>query len=229
MECAVRKESLFKDLNDVEIVQAESYVDSQKEYKAGEFIINEHERTQSSYILASGYVVLGTYLEDGSKQIFQIALPGDAIGFGVNEENGYFAQVVTDVKACVISNKSLEKMFKNHSTVALRLIENLSNNNSSYQQYLLNLGRKSARQALAYLIMDVTNRIKRQVPNCNLENLQACFFPLNQEDMADVLGLTKVHVSRVISQFKKEGLIECGHKKLKVLNKEKLSEIGVYS
>lgn len=229
MECGVRKDSLFKDLDDEEIVLAESHIDLQRQCKPGEYVISEQHQAKSSYILVSGCVILGTYLEDGSRQIFQLALPGDVIGFGVNEDNGYFAQAISDVKVCVMSNTSLDNLVKNHSAVAVRLIKNLAKSNSSYQQYLLSLGRKDARQALAYLIMDVTGRLKRQVPGCSLDHSKACFFPLNQEAMADTLGITKVHVSRVISQFKKEGLIECSHKKLKVLNQEKLGEIGNYA
>jgi CRP/FNR family transcriptional regulator, anaerobic regulatory protein len=229
LECGVRHNSLFKDLDNEEIVPAEAHINLQRHCKSGEYIINEQHQARSSYILASGCVILGTLLEDGSRQIFQLALPGDVIGFGVNKDNGYFAQAISDVKVCVMSNTSLDNLVKNHSAVAMRLIENLAKSNSSYQQYLLSLGRKDARQALAYLIMDVTERLKKQVPGYSLDKSEGCFFPLNQEDMADILGLTKVHVSRVISQFKKEDLIECRHKKLKVLNREKLRKIGSYT
>ena len=74
--------------------------------------------------------------------------------------------------------------------------------------------------------MDLYTRIQEQ--DTDNSEYEQNFFPLNQEDMADVLGLTKVHLSRVMSQFKKDNLIECGHKKLKVLDAQKLSKIGAY-
>jgi CRP/FNR family transcriptional regulator len=228
VDCSVRHDSLFKDLNDEEIALAESHIDLQRHCEEGEYVINEHQKAESTYILSSGCVLIGTFLEDGSRQIFQLALPGDVIGSGVNEGSGYFVQAISDVEVCAMSGTSLDSLVKNHSAVAVRLIENLAKNNTSYQQYLLSLGRKDTRQALAYLIMNITERVKRQLDGCSFNRSKSCFFPLNQEGMADVLGITKVHVSRVMSQFKKEDLIEYNHKRLKVLNQEKLSEIGGY-
>jgi len=95
---------------------------------------------------------------------------------------------------------------------------------------LLNIGRKDAAQSLAYLILDLLDKIKNISTTCakNSHAESEDFFPLNQEDMADAVGLTKVHVSRVISQFKKDGIIKCAHKKMEILDRDELVRIAQY-
>ena len=228
-KCVIKGKSIFNSLSDEEATKISTFIENKGTYLSGEYLTSEHENSHYSLCVNSGYLILGTHLKNGSRQIFKVIFPGESVGFANGSDNqGYFVQAITDADVCIISALSVKKLLKEHNDVALRLIEVLSDNSNSYQQYLLGLGRKSAREALAYLIMDLSTRIQQQNTTCAKSTDNQCFFPLNQEDMADVLGLTKVHISRVISQFKKEGLIECGHKKLKVLNKEKLSKLGAY-
>ncbi len=229
-KCAVKKKTIFSLLSDDEISDISKYIEKKLTYRAGEYLINERDSSHYSLCINSGYLILGAHLENGSRQIFKIIFPGESVGFVNNSSDySYFVQAVTDVDVCVINDMSVKKLLEHHHDVAIRLVEILNDNSNTYQQYLLGIGRKTAQEALAYLIMDLSTRLEKENSNhCTAKN-ELNFFPLNQEDMADVLGLTKVHVSRVISKLKKEKLIECGHKKLKVLNKEKLSEIGVYS
>ncbi|SMN16169.1 Transcriptional activator protein fnrL [uncultured Candidatus Thioglobus sp.] len=226
-KCVIRKKSIFGSLKDDEIAKISKYIERKSNYPKGEYLIKEGEKACYSLCIKSGYLILGTYLEDGSRQIFKVIFPGEFVGFNNSDDYSYFVQAITDVDACVIDDLSVKELLKNHNNVALRLINTLISNSSSYQQYFLGFGRKTAQEALAYLIMDLSTRLKEQA-TCSKNKDELYFFPLNQEDMADVLGITKVHVSRVISQFKKEGLIECRHKKLKVLNEDKLASIAAY-
>lgn len=219
----MRKSTIFGDLTNDEMASIEGYIDKKRHFQSGEYIIQENTAVNYSLCINSGYLILGSYLENGSRQIFQVAMPGDSIGFShSNDAYHYFVQALTKTDVCVINNATVDKLIGEQKAIATKLIEILSHNTSVNQQYLLNLGRKSAKESLAYLIMDISTRIKQQASNGGDDD----FFPLNQEDMADILGLTKVHVSRVISSFKKEALIQCSQKKLEVLNEDLLSDIA---
>jgi CRP/FNR family transcriptional regulator len=227
--CVVKNKSIFSLLDDVKVVDISNYVEKNSTYSTGEYLINEHQNVHYSLCLKSGYLIIGSHLEDGSRQIFKVIFPGEFISFSKNQGNyGYFVQAVTNVEVCIINNVSVKKLLKEHNDVAVRLIETLSDNSHLYQQHLLGMGRKHAKEALAFLIMDLYTRVQKDTDN-RANNDELHFFPLNQEGMADILGLTKVHISRVISQFKKDKLIECSHRKLKVLDEDKLSAIGSWS
>ncbi len=230
LSCMVRKSTIFGSLTDDEMTYVEGYIEKKRHFQPGEYIIQENASVNYSLCINSGYLILGSYLKDGSRQIFQVAMSGDSIGFShTDEAYHYFVQAVTEVDVCVINNATVDRLLGEQKAIATKLVEILSHNTSVNQQYLLNLGRKSAREALAYLIMDISTRIRQRLAKCTTNESELYFFPLNQEDMADILGLTKVHISRVTSEFKKEGLIECSHKTIKILDEERLSEIGDFS
>ncbi len=120
-------------------------------------------------------------------------------------------------------------MINENPKIAKRLIDLQANNAVLCQQRLLNLGQKTATESLAYLIIELYSRIKVQSPKqFNFQTGEA-FFPLNQADMGDMLGLTKVHINRIIANFKDKNIISCGHKKLKVINEKRLAEIGQFN
>ncbi|MBT4553723.1 MAG: Crp/Fnr family transcriptional regulator [Candidatus Thioglobus sp.] len=230
LSCVVRKSTIFGSLTDDEMASVEGYIEKKRHFQSGEYVIQENSSVNYSLCINSGYLILGSYLENGSRQIFQVAMPGDSIGFShSNADYNYFVQAMTEVDVCVISNVTVDKLIGEQKAIATKLIEILSHNTAVNQQYLLNLGRKSAREALAYLIMDISTRIRQRLIKCTTNESELSFFPLNQEDMADILGMTKVHISRITSEFKKEQLIQCSHKTIKVLDEDRLSEIGGFS
>lgn len=231
LSCAVNKLSVFGDMSENEIKSIEGFIDKKRHYTKGETIIDEHESVSFSLCVNSGYLILGSYLPNGSRQIYRVALPGDSIGFSHKQTGAnYFVQAITDVDVCVVNNNTVRDLVSHEPSIALRLIEILSNNSQDYQRYLLNIGRKDAAESLAYLILDLLDKIKNTNNTCAKNTCvePEDFFPLNQEDMADAVGLTKVHVSRVISQFKKDGLIKCAHRKMEVLDRDELERIAQY-
>jgi len=229
INCAVAKLSVFGDMTKEEMNAIEGYIEKKRHYDKGEILIDEHDSVSYSLCVNSGYLILGSYLPNGSRQIYRVTMPGDSIGFSHKQQNtNYFVQAITDVDVCVINNDTVKDLLAKAPQVALRLVEVLANDSETYQHYLLNSSRKDATQSLAYLILDISDKIKNIKNTCAKNKEAQDFFPLNQEDMADVAGLTKVHVSRVISQFKIDGLVKCSHKTMTILDRDKLSDIGSY-
>lgn len=229
-ECTVRSRALFGAIDESDIKPTQKYRDKHRYFSKGDILHNEQEKIDYAFTVYSGCLILYNHLKSGDRQILRVALPGDFVGFSRNQKGQlpYSIQAATDVRICMFLDLSIKKMIKEQPEIAKRLIDLQLNDAVLCQQRLLNLGQKTATQSLAYLIMELYSRIRVQYPKIFDSELGATFFPLNQEDMGDTLGLTKVHISRVVTAFKEQGLIECGHKKLKVLNEEKLSRIGQF-
>ncbi|MDC9714522.1 MAG: Crp/Fnr family transcriptional regulator [Gammaproteobacteria bacterium] len=229
-ECTVRSRALFGAANKDEIRITQGYRDKHRYFSAGDTLHLEQQKIDYAFTLYSGCLMLYNDLENGSRQILRIALPGDFIGFSRNHkgELPYSIKVITDSRICMFLDTSVQKMIKEQPEIAKRLIDLQLSDALSCQQRLLNLGQKTATQSLAYLIMELYSRIRVQSPKSFDFDTGEAFFPLNQADMGDALGLTKVHINRVIIAFKEQGLIACGHKKLKVINEKELSRIGQF-
>ncbi|SMN01717.1 cAMP-binding proteins-catabolite gene activator and regulatory subunit of cAMP-dependent protein kinases [uncultured Candidatus Thioglobus sp.] len=229
-ECTVRSRALFGVVEGDGVRVTQDYRDKHRYFSAGDILHREQQKIDYAFTLYSGCLILYNDLENGSRQILRVALPGDFVGFSRNHkgELPYSIQVVTDARICIFLDASIKKMMIEQPEIAKRLIDLQLNDAVLCQQRLLNLGQKTATQSLAYLIMELYSRIRVQSPNEFNSATGEAFFPLNQADMGDALGLTKVHINRIIMDFKKQGLIDCGHKKLKVTDEERLSEIGLF-
>lgn len=229
-DCTVRSRALFGAVNKDSIRITQKYRDQHRYFLAGDILHVEQHKIDYAFTVHSGCLILYNDLENGARQILRVALPGDFVGFSRNHrgELPYSIKALSDVNICIFLDSSVQKMMQEQPEIAKRLVDLQLNDANLCQQRLLNLGQKTATQGLAYLIMELYSRVRVQYPEIFDSQTGDTFFPLNQEDMGDALGLTKVHISRVVITFKEQGLIACGHKKLRVLNEEKLSEIGQF-
>jgi len=84
------------------------------------------------------------------------------------------------------------------------------------------LGRKSAEERIAYLLLHLMGRIAEQtVIRGNRYPL-----PLRQQHIADAVGLTSVHVSRILGVFRDRGIADLSSGVLEVLNRDELARLG---
>ncbi len=229
-QCTVRSRALFGVVDDKNVRLTQDYRDKHRYFSAGDVLHLEQQPIDYAFTVYSGCLILYNDLENGSRLIMRVALPGDFVGFSRNNKGQlpYSIKAVTDVRVCMFLDSSIKRMIKQQPEIAQRLIDLQLSDAVLCNQRLLNLGSKTATQSLAYLIMELYSRIRVQSPKMFDSNTGETFFPLNQEDMGDALGLTKVHINRIIVAFKEQGLIACGHKKLKVIDEEQLSEIGQF-
>lgn len=229
--CTVRSRALFGNIEDKNVRWTQGYRDKHRHIKMGDVIFHELETINYAFTLYSGCLILYKTSISGEMQILRIALPGDFIGFKRNSKSQavYGVQAATDARICCFSDTTIKTMVKEQLPIAQRLIDLQSHESVLCQEYLFNLGQKSAKESIAYLLMDLYTRIKIQTPEYFDKESGIVHFPINQDDISSASGLTKVHVSRIITAFRNEKLIECGHKKLKIINESTMSEIAEFN
>ncbi len=229
-QCTIRSRSLFGTVDESKMRMMQKYRDKYYRFSAGEVIHNERDSIDYAFTLRTGCLILYNYLDSGERQILRVVLPGDFVGFSRNNKGEllYSIKAETDSGICLFFDDNVTKMINENSEIAKRLIDLQSHEMSLCQQRVLNLGQKNATESVAYLIMELYSRIRVQSPDDFNFATGEAFFPLNQADMGDALGLTKVHVNRVIAGFKEQGLLTCGRKKMRVIDEESLSDIAQF-
>ncbi len=228
--CTVRARTLFGTVDENKIPATQTYRNEYCHFSAGEIIHQEQHSIDYAFTLHTGCLILYNDLSSGERQILRVVLPGDFVGFSRNNKGEllYSIKAESDSHACLFFDENVTKMVGENSEVAKRLIELQAHETSLCQQRLLNLGHKTAAESLAYLIMELYARMRVQSPKDFNFITGEAFFPLSQADMGDALGLTKVHVNRVIARFKNQGLIVYGHKKMRVIDEKSLSAIAQF-
>ncbi|MDP1702754.1 MAG: Crp/Fnr family transcriptional regulator [Aestuariivirga sp.] len=193
--------------------------------KAGQELLSLGEPCDAIYNLVDGWVILYILLEDGRRQILHFALPGAVLGF--HPANGammtYGAQALTDAVVCVIPHKALGPLSRQYPEVGLRLGWLMSRDSSMSYAHLTSIGRHSARERVAHLILELFIRYRSRWPGHRIEEMH---LPLTQEDIGDATGLTGIHVNRVLGDLKTEGILTFSYRRLSILDPDKLVDVA---
>lgn len=155
--------------------------------------------------VVSGTATIERLMEDGRKQTMGLLLPSDFIGRPGRDTAIYDVTAITDVTLCCFRREGFEQMVGKTPHLSQRMLEMALDELDAAREWMLLLGRKTAREKIATFLMMLVRRTA--VGNETNSGEVKIVLPLTREAMADYLGLTIETVSRQFSVLKKEGLI----------------------
>ncbi len=219
--CPVRLQGVCGDLPTPEITLAPAPV---QVMAAGQDLFSQGEPCRQVFMILDGWVCLYELLEDGRRQILHFALPGDIVGFRPDSRSSPFgAQALSQVCLCPISRSRLVEAAQANAGLAFRLACMLYDDGAEAYERLTSIGRKTALERVATLLLELFYRLRRRVPLSRGETLQ---IPLTQTHIADAVGLTAVHVNRMLGLLRQKGVIEYGNGVFRILAPSRLFEIA---
>lgn len=177
-----------------------------RSYEAGQTVVWSGDRMDFVGSVVSGIASLTQTMEDGRTQMVGLLLPSDFVGRPGREYAPYDVVATTDLVMCCFRKKPFEGMMLETPHIAHRLLEMTLDELDAAREWMLLLGRKTAREKIASLITIIARR------DASLEMDRATGevifdLPLTRVAMADYLGLTLETVSRQISSLRKDGII----------------------
>lgn len=195
-----------------------------RSFEAGQTIIWSGDEMDFVASVVSGIATLSQTMEDGRTQMVGLMLPSDFVGRPGRGVAPYDVVAVNDMLMCCFRRKPFEEMMLKTPHVAQRLLEMTLDELDSAREWMLVLGRKTAREKIASLL----TIIARRNAALHLEHATGQMefdLPLTREAMADYLGLTLETVSRQVSALRKDGVIELkGKRHVIVPNFDRLVE-----
>jgi CRP/FNR family transcriptional regulator len=203
------------------------YASGERKVKAGSDLYSVGERCDAIFVVISGWVAVYDLLQDGRRQILQFVLPGALLRF--NPDSGaaamFGAEALTDVTVCTMCHASLVALLKDHPEVGMRFAELIARDRNLSFDHLTSIGRRSARERVARLLLELFVRYRAQWPG-RLHLPEEMQLPLTQEHIADATGLTNVHVNRVLSELRDKGIVLFHYRKLVILDPDRLVEVA---
>lgn len=206
-----------------------------QKYRDQQFIVppkatlyQEGSRPEYAYTLFNGWMAMYQTAKSGKRQILKFALPGDFIGFQA-DSNGMVSHTVsaiTESIVCAFPRNTLMDLLESQPMLPLRLASMESRDMNLCQHHQLFSRSKDAHESVAFLLLELFHRTRLQMRHHYDPVTNSIKFPLTQEHIADAVGLTNIHVNRVLRQFHKLGLIECRQRKLTILDEENLIELS---
>jgi CRP-like cAMP-binding protein len=222
--------ALFQGVPSDRLEWTQKYRDQQFVVPPKTNLYREGSRPDYVYTLFDGWMALFQTSREGKRQILRFSLPGDFLGFQA-DENGiisHSASALSESIVCGFPRSRLQEMFEETPALALRLASMESRDMNLCQHHQAFRSRKDAYESIAFLLLELFHRTRKQMSHHYDPQTNSVTFPLTQEDIGDAVGLTNVHVNRVFRQFHKLGLIECHHRRLRILGEEKLADIGEF-
>ncbi|WP_299694039.1 transcriptional regulator FnrL [uncultured Tateyamaria sp.] len=174
-------------------------------YEAGQTVAWAGDQMDFVASVVSGAATLTQTMEDGRRQMVGLLLASDFVGRPGRSGASYDVVAVTDLVMCCFRKKPFEQMMVTTPHVAERLLEMTLDELDAAREWMLVLGRKTAREKIASLLAIFAHRDAVLGPK-HTRTVQF-ELPLTREAMADYLGLTLETVSRQISALKREGII----------------------
>jgi CRP-like cAMP-binding protein len=190
---------------------------------AGRDLFSLGEKRDAIYWLADGWAALYSVLEDGSRQILHFALAGAVLAFAPGRIMTYSAQALTDIVVGVVSYDRLYELLPDHPELGMQLAWLVARDRGLAYERLSSLGRHSAHERVAHLLLELFVRCRMRWPGHRIEEMH---LPLTQEQIGDATGLTGVHVNRVLRGLRNEGVLEFHYRRLRILNPDKLVEVA---
>ncbi|WP_127902722.1 transcriptional regulator FnrL [Solirhodobacter olei] len=178
-----------------------------RSFEAGQTVIWSGDRMDFVASVVTGIATLTQTMEDGRRQMVGLLLPSDFVGRPGRDSAPYDVTATTDLVMCCFRRKPFEEMMVRTPHVGQRLLEMTLDELDAAREWMLLLGRKTAREKIASLMAI----IGRRDAALRLKGGKAPLvfdLPLTREAMADYLGLTLETVSRQISALRRDGVIE---------------------
>jgi len=223
--CEARPDGLCKAYAPDALDVLASYKSGDREIQAGQDLFRLGETCDAVFNLVDGWVFLYNLLKDGRRQILHFALPGAVLGYhlmgGVRATFG--AQALTRATICSISHESLERLSKDHSGIGMRLAWLISRDHSLSYDHLTSVGRRTSRERVAHLLLELFIRYRSQWPGHRIENMH---LPLTQEHIGDAIGMTGVHANRVLRELLNDGILEFHYRRLTILDPDRLVDVA---
>jgi CRP-like cAMP-binding protein len=194
-----------------------------KAFGADQDIVREGDCPGECCLVLTGMVFRYLVLDDGRRQIMGFYIPGDIPDLQSLHIKTMDHSVGTLVPTTVafIPHQSLNDLNARYSTIANALWRDTIVDAAMFRLWMVSLGRKSAHERLAHLLCELLVRFKAVGL---AEDEHTCEFPMTQAELGDALGLTGVHVNRVLRDLKTDGLITLHGRSLHVEDWEHLRQ-----
>lgn len=177
-----------------------------KAYESGAYLVREGDRPTMCAMLVTGFAYRQKETNDGQRQIVSIHIPGEMLdlqqlSLAVADHS---VQMLTRGQAAVIEQGHIRRLLASNLEVSDAIFRAVLIEGSIFREWVLNVGRRDARTRMAHLLCEFALRMEYAGYAGGDDGFE---LPISQEQLADAVGLTPVHVNRTLKALEATGLI----------------------
>ncbi|MEE1610359.1 Crp/Fnr family transcriptional regulator [Microvirga sp. CF3016] len=192
--------------------------------KEDQDIVREGDRPSRCCLILSGLACAYKVTGDGRRQIVSFTVPGDipdlqSLHLKVLDTS---ISTLTPCRVGFIQHEILHDLCRRHYRFAAAFWRETLVDAAIFREWTVNVGRREAYHRMAHVLCEMLMRLRA----VGLAEDHACELPITQAEFGDALGVSTVHINRVLQALRSEGLIELKDEQLNILDWERLREVG---
>lgn len=197
-----RKLNSFVQLTSAELSCLADLQSAPVRVKRGKELVQEGQTGHKAYVLQSGWACSFKLLPDGGRQIIGFPIPGDCIGLRsvLLRTSDHSFSALTDASVSSVDASRMLQLFSDFPRLAAAILWATSRDEAMIVEHLVNIGRRTAIERTAHFFLELSERLR--LVGLATDKEFPC--PLNQYVLADALGLTAIHVNRVLRQLREK-------------------------
>jgi CRP-like cAMP-binding protein len=193
----------------------------------GQYLVREGDRPAYCSVIAAGFAYCHKVTGEGARQIVSVHMTGEFIDLqnvflSVSDHN---VQALTRLEVAFIPRAAVRASFDAFPGLAQAMWTETLIDASIFREWTLNIGRRDSISRIAHLLCELALRMEA----AGLANDGGYGLPMTQEQLADAVGLTPVHVNRVLKELGKRGLITRDRRAISIPDWENLREVGDFN
>ena len=175
----------------------------------------------------SGFAFRQKLTGEGGRQILSINIPGEALDFQsiFLDVADHSVQMLTRGHVAFVARADIQELARSSASIGHAILINTLVEASIFREWLLNIGRRDAKTRLAHVLCELAMRLEAH----GLTEDMGYHLPMTQAELADALGLTPVHLNRVIRALESEGLIERTKRDVKFPDWERMRDTADFN
>ena len=198
-----------------------------KSLAPGSYLVREGEPPTGCGVLVSGFAYRQKLTGDGGRQILSIHIPGEALDFqNVFLNNAdHSVQMLTRGQVALVARADIQKIARFSPAIGHAILVSILVEASIFREWILNVGRRDAKSRLAHVLCELAVRLDRH----GLAAEMGYHLPMTQAELADALGLTPVHLNRVIRALELDGLLVRSKRELTFPDWERMRDMADFN
>ena len=220
----VRKLGLWAPLSADDTQQILALPHQVRHLDAGQYLVWDGDKPQHCCLLMSGFAYRHKHSGNGGRQIVSIHMRGDVVDLqnsllGTADHN---VQMLTAGEVALIPVDAIRDLAFTNPTIGMAMWYETLVEGSIFREWVLNIGRRDARSRIGHLLCEFALRLEV----ANLGRQTNYELPITQEQLADAVALTPVHVNRTLMKLEQEGLITRTKRMITIVDWKELVKVA---